>query len=70
MEEEEIDNLIRDQMRRWQMDEKGWMNIWRTIKRTPEQLREELRPVAIQSVKQSLVLTEVAQAEKIEVDQD
>ncbi len=68
--EEEIDGLIRDQMRRWQMDEKGMDEYLKTISRTPEQLREELRPVAIRTVTQSLVLTEVARAEKIEVNPD
>ena len=31
-------------------------------------MREELRPVAIRSIKQSLVLTEVAQNEKIQIE--
>jgi trigger factor len=65
--EEEIDMLIRDQMRRWQMDEKGMDEYLKTVNRTPEQLREELRPVAIRTVTQSLVLSEVARAEKIEI---
>ncbi len=67
--EEEIDQLIRDQMRRWQMDEKGMDEYLKTINRTPEQLREELRPVAEKSVKQSLVLTEVARAENIQINE-
>jgi FKBP-type peptidyl-prolyl cis-trans isomerase (trigger factor) len=41
----------------------------KTVNRTPEQLREELRPVAIRTVTQSLVLTEVARAEKIDVSE-
>jgi len=67
--ESEIDQLIREQMRRWQMDDKGMDEYLKTIKHTPEQLREELRPVAERTVKQSLVLTEVAKAEKIEVNE-
>jgi len=65
--EEEIDQLIRDQMRRWQMDEKGMDEYLKTVNRTPEQMREELRPVAIRTVTQSLVITEVARAEKIDI---
>jgi trigger factor len=67
--ESQIDQLIRDQMRRWQLDEKGMDEYLKTINRTPEQLREELRPVAEKTVRQSLVLTEVARAEKIEISE-
>jgi trigger factor len=70
MEEAEIDSLIRDQMRRWQVDEKGMDEYLKSIKRTPEQLREELRPVAERMVKQTLVLTEVARAEDVQVNQN
>ena len=41
----------------------------KTINHTPEQLREELRPIAERTVRQSLVLTEVAKAEKIEISE-
>jgi trigger factor len=70
MIEEEINDLIRDQMRRWQMDEKGLDEYLASIKRTPEQLREELRPVAVKTITQSLVLTEVAKAENIDINED
>jgi trigger factor len=66
--EDEIDQLINDQMRRWQMDEKGLDEYLKSIQRSAEQLREELRPVAIKMVKQSLAMTEVAKAEGIEVN--
>ena len=68
MEEEEIESLIRQQMRQWQMDEKGMDEYLKSIQKTPEQLREELRPAAIRNLKQSLVLTEVARAENIQVE--
>jgi trigger factor len=68
MEEEEIDTLIRQQMRQWQMDEKGMDEYLKSIQKTPEQLREELRPAAIRSINQSLVLTEVAKAENIQIE--
>jgi trigger factor len=69
MEEEEIDDMIRQQMRSWQMDEKGMEAYLESIKKTPEQLREEMRPVAVRNLKQSLILTEVARSENIKVEQ-
>lgn len=69
MEEEELDNLIRSEMRRWQMDEKGLDEYLQSIKKTPEQFRDEARPSAVRSLKQSLVLTEVARNENIQIDQ-
>jgi trigger factor len=68
MEEQEIDNLIRQQMQRWQMDEKGLDEYLQSIKKTPEQLREEMRPVASKSIKQSLVLSEIARTENIQLE--
>jgi trigger factor len=68
MEEEEIDTLIRQQMQRWQMDEKGLDEYLASIKKTAEQLREELRPGAIRNIKQSLVMTEIARSEDIKIE--
>lgn len=67
MEEEEIDSLIRRQMQSWQVDENGMQQYLQSIQKTPEQFREELRPVAVRSLKQSLVLTEAARAEDIQI---
>jgi trigger factor len=69
LEEEEIDQLISQQMQRWQMDEKGMDEYLASIKKTPEELRNEIRPMAIKTVKQSLVLTELAKAEKIQIEE-
>lgn len=69
LEEEEIDQLISQQMQRWQMDEKGMDEYLASIKKTPEELRNEIRPIAIKTVKQSLVLTELAKAEKIQIEE-
>jgi trigger factor len=68
MEEEEIDTMIRQQMQRWQMDEKGLDEYLASIKKTAEELREEMRPAAIRSIKQSLVMTEIARKEDIKID--
>jgi trigger factor len=70
MEEEELDNLISSEMRRWQIDEKGMDQYLQSINKTPEQFREELRPSAVRSLKQSLVLTEVAKSENIKIDEE
>lgn len=67
MEEEEVDNLIRQQMRRWQVDERGMDAYLQSIQKTPEQFRDELKPAAIKTLKQSLVLTEVARVENIPI---
>jgi trigger factor len=68
MEEEEIDNLVGQQMQRWQMDKKGLDEYLASIKKTAAELREEFRPLAIRSLKQSLVMTEIARGEGIKVD--
>jgi len=68
LEEDELNNLINSEMRRWQMDEKGLDQYLQSIKKTPEQFREEFRPSAIKSLKQSLAITEVAKAENIKVE--
>jgi len=69
VEHEEIDALISQQMRRWQTDEKGMEEYLKSIKKTAEQLREDLKPLATRNIKQSLVLTEVARAEGIKIEQ-
>jgi FKBP-type peptidyl-prolyl cis-trans isomerase (trigger factor) len=51
------------------MDEKGMEEYLKSIQKTADQLRDDLRPVAIKTIKQSLVLTEVAKAEGIKVEQ-
>jgi trigger factor len=65
--EVEIDRLISQQARRWQMDEKGLEAYLRSINKTEAELREELRPLATKRVTQSLALGKIAQEEKIEV---
>lgn len=68
MEEEEIDTLFRQQMQRWQMDGKGLEEYLASIKKTAEQLRDELRPAAVRSLRQSLVMTEIARGEDIKIE--
>jgi trigger factor len=55
----EIDRLLKEQSQLWQMSG--------NINKTDEELREELRPLAIKRVTSSLVLGKIAEEEKIEV---
>ena len=65
--EAEIGQLLSQQTRRWQMDGKGLEEYLKSINKTEEELREELRPLATKRVTQSLVLGKIAEEEKIEV---
>ena len=63
--EREIERLIKDQARSVGQDIDQYLA---TIKRTPEQLREELLPAATERVRRSLALTRLAEDEGITVD--
>jgi len=63
----EIDRVIKEQARRWQISDKGLEEYLRSINKTSEELREELRPLATKSVTQSIVLGKIVDEEKIEV---
>jgi trigger factor len=66
----EINRIINDQARQLQMTGQSMENYLRSINKTPEQLQEELRPIAIRNVNASLVLSKISQEEKIEVTED
>jgi trigger factor len=68
VEDEELDTMIRQQMQRWQVDENGLDSYLQSIQKTAEQFKEELRPMAVRSLKQSLVLTELALQENIKIE--
>jgi trigger factor len=63
----EINRILNEQTRQLQMTGRGMEDYLRSINKTAEQLREDLRPVASKNVAASLVLGRVAEAEKIEV---
>jgi trigger factor len=63
----EINRILNEQVRQLQMTGRGMDEYLRSINKTAEQLREELRPVATKNVAASLVMSKVAEAEKIEV---
>ncbi|MBU2608813.1 MAG: trigger factor [Chloroflexi bacterium] len=65
--EMEVNRLIDEQLRRWQMTGQDVEHYLSYIGKSEEQLREELRPQAGENVSQSLVLAEVTDVEKVEV---
>jgi trigger factor len=65
--EVEIDRLFNRRLQRWQAAGGGLEEYFRSINKTEEELRKELRPLATKRTTRSLVLGEVAKAEEIEV---
>lgn len=64
----EVDQMINQELGRWRMTAKSQQEYLERLNKTPEkELREEFQPYATQRVIGSLVLGEVAKAEKIEV---
>ncbi len=61
----EIDHFLHDQARNSGMDLERYLQL---VGKTPEAVREELTPSATQRVRRSLALSELAEQEKIEVD--
>lgn len=66
--EAEIDRLVDERLKYWQRSAQGLEEYLRSIKKTQEELREELHPLAVKRVNWSLVLEKVAEEEKIEVN--
>lgn len=65
--EMEINRILNEQARQLQMSGRGLEEYLKSINKTEEELREELRPAATKNVTGSLVVGKVAEAEKIEV---
>ncbi|HTY81224.1 MAG TPA: trigger factor, partial [Dehalococcoidales bacterium] len=63
----EINRIMNEQARQLQMSGKGMEEYLRSINKTPQQLQEDLRPVATKNVTASLLLEKLAEAEKVEV---
>lgn len=66
--EMEIDQLLEQQLRRWQASGRDLDEYMAAINKTEQKLREDLRPPATKRVFRSLVLGKISQEEKIEVD--
>ena len=65
--EAEISRLLDERLRYWQRGGQGLEEYLRSINKTEEELREELRPVAVKRITWSLVLAKIAEEERIEV---
>ena len=65
--EMEVDRLLNQRLQRRQTGSNNLEEYLRTINKTEEEIREELRPPATKRTIWSLVLGEVTEAEKIEV---
>ena len=63
----EINRILNEQARQLQMTGQGMDQYLKSINKTAEQLREDLRPVAVKNIAASLVLGKVAEEEKIVV---
>ncbi len=63
----EIDRLLNQRFQRLQRGDQGLEEYLRSIKKTAEELREELHPLATKRVIRSFVLGKIAEGEKIEV---
>lgn len=67
LEEQEIDRLVREHLRDLGEGDVKLADYLTRIGKTEEQFREELKPAAVRRLKRSLVLSKLADAEKIEV---
>ncbi|MFC1995696.1 trigger factor [Chloroflexota bacterium] len=63
----EIEHLVNEESRRFQMGGTDLEGYLKSINKTEEKLREELHPLAIKRVSQTLILDKIAEEEKIEV---
>jgi trigger factor len=66
----EINRIINDQARQLQMTGQGMDEYLRSINKTPEQMHEDLRPIAIRNINASLTLSKIAEQEKIVVTEE
>ena len=65
--EAEIDQLFSQRLRRWQGEGNSLDEYLKSIDKTEEEVREDLRPLATKRTVWSLVLGEIAEKEKIKV---
>ncbi len=67
LEDVEIERMLNQQLQRWRTGGGGLDEYLKSVNKTQEELREELRPLAAKMVTRSLVLGKIAEQEKIEV---
>lgn len=66
----EVERIINDQARQLQMSGQGLDDYLKRINKTPQQLVDELKPLAKRNVEASLVLSKISEEEKIEVTEE
>jgi trigger factor len=64
--EAEIDRLIREELRRYQLPDDKLGDYLRAMNKTLDKLREELKPLAQKYLAESILMGEAAKAEKVE----
>jgi len=62
----EIDRMIRNQLRQWQMPDDRLPDYLKIIKKTYDELKEELKPLAVKNISGTLVLDKIADDKKID----
>ncbi len=67
--EMEVDQILKEQSRRWQRMGGGLDKYLSSINKTEKELREELQPLATKRVTRSLILGQVTEEEKVEVSE-
>jgi trigger factor len=66
----EVERIINDQARQLQMSGQGLDDYLKSINKTPQQLVDDLKPIAKRNVEASLVLSQISEEEKIEVSEE
>lgn len=67
--DEEINRMLDEEKKRFVEGDKGLENYLKSVNKTMDQHREELRPIAQERVIRSMALSEVAKAEQIKVEE-
>ncbi|MDX1992972.1 MAG: trigger factor [bacterium] len=70
MVQEQIDAMVKDIERRLQQQSLSLDAYYRLTGRTAEQLREDYRESAVSTIKRTLVLREIVNAERVDVSED
>jgi trigger factor len=66
----EVERIIKEQDRQMQMSGQTIDDYLKSINKTAQQLVDDLKPIAIKNIAASLVLSQIAETEKIEVTEE
>jgi len=70
MVETELDAMIKDQMQRMGLNEDALESYLKSVGKTDEVMKEEIRPAAEKRIKSNLVLGKIYQAENLEITKE